>query len=181
MTLSFCLDLHWPRSAVINLIELWKENEANFSSANTRAKTVWQSIASSLNYNNFQPTWEQVENKWKGLRRTYKKIKDNNNSTGRAHQSWEFFDKMDEIFSRRPETNPISRASSSRGFIGQEEAQENISEDDDERPERRRRRTNRSDLFAEYIKDQRKRHKERIKAQNRLCDILDKIASNLSG
>lgn len=71
--------LNWPKETVLKLIETWKLKSSNKF---IKAKVMWQNIACELATKDFNPTWEQVENKWKGLRRTHKKIRDNNNASG---------------------------------------------------------------------------------------------------
>lgn len=69
--------INWSKESVLKLIEVWK-----IRSSADKGKSLWTSLADELKTPTFQPSWEQVENKWKGLRRTHKKIKDNNNSSG---------------------------------------------------------------------------------------------------
>lgn len=59
----------WSRESVLKLIELWK-----FKKSFDRGKGLWTSFVNELRTPTFQPTWEQIENKLKGLRRTHSKI-----------------------------------------------------------------------------------------------------------
>lgn len=61
-------------------------------------------------------TVDQVENKWKGLKKTYKKIKDHNNKSGNNRRNWEYLHIMDNFMSRRPEITPPAVCSSSEGL-----------------------------------------------------------------
>lgn len=51
-------------------------------------------------------TWDQLQNKWKGLARTYKSIRDHNNESGRNRQSWMFYAEIDRLLSKSPAVDP---------------------------------------------------------------------------
>lgn len=51
-------------------------------------------------------TWDQIQNKWKSLLRTYKSIRDHNNETGRSRKTWPFFEKIDKLFQKNPTIDP---------------------------------------------------------------------------
>lgn len=61
-------------------------------------------------------TADQVDNKWKGLKKTYKNIKDSNNKSGNKANKWEFFYAMDCFMSKKPEVAPLAVCSSSGGL-----------------------------------------------------------------
>lgn len=60
---------HWQNVAVFKLIHLWQAK-----SASEKGKGLWKSLADALRTTTFHPSWEQVENKWKGLQRAHKKV-----------------------------------------------------------------------------------------------------------
>lgn len=62
-------------------------------------------------------TPEQLDNKWKGLKKIYKKIKDQNNSSGHNAVKWSYFNAMDNFLGKRPEVTPPATCSSSSGLI----------------------------------------------------------------
>lgn len=47
-------------------------------------------------------TEKAIETKWKNLLRTYKNIKDNNNSSGRGAIRFQFMNEMEEVMGERP-------------------------------------------------------------------------------
>ena len=60
---------------------------------------VWVEISKEMASKGWIFTPNQIDNKFKGLKRTYKTIKDNNSKTGRARKSWEYFEvKIHTIF-----------------------------------------------------------------------------------
>ena len=48
----------------------------------------------------------QVNTKWNDLKKTYRKTKDNNRSTGRARKDFAYEDEMDEVMGKKVSTNP---------------------------------------------------------------------------
>ncbi|KAL1492919.1 hypothetical protein ABEB36_011085 [Hypothenemus hampei] len=87
--------IKWAPHQVLLLIRLVEENFDNF---------------------NTQITHEQIDNKWKGLKKTYKKIKDENKRSGNAPLKWEFFNVMDSFMKKRPEIIPLATCDTVEGL-----------------------------------------------------------------
>lgn len=105
----------WNDSSTVLLIRLVEKNYSAFDG--TMKKIVWKKIASELsNIANKNFTPEQIDTKWKGLKRTYKKIKDHNSETGRNRKSWQFFDIMDSFLKKQPEIEAPATCSSESGL-----------------------------------------------------------------
>lgn len=51
-------------------------------------------------------TVAQVKNKWKYLKKTYKKIVDSNNSTGNKPSQWKYYEEFNQIYGCRSSTQP---------------------------------------------------------------------------
>lgn len=79
-------------------------------------KIVWRRIASAINNKGYNITAEHCINKWKGLKKRYKSIKNNNNKSGAGRQFWIHYDAIDNILKDHPEIAPLSLASSTKGF-----------------------------------------------------------------
>lgn len=77
---------------------------------------VWKDIASNFHERGYNISDEQCLTKWKNLKQKYKHVRNNNNETGRAALTWEYFDMIDEFLNSRPEISPVSIASSTHGF-----------------------------------------------------------------
>lgn len=84
----------WPAEAVLLLIELYEQHEELFSSPRYTKKSVWEKISSIMTKRGYHLTGLQVDNKWKFLKRHYKKVKNSDNS---SQQSWPFFEAMDQL------------------------------------------------------------------------------------
>lgn len=67
---------------------------------------MWKKIADEMQKYSYIYTWDQIQNKWKILLRTYKSIKDHNNITGRNRKRWQFFEKIDELMAKSPSIVP---------------------------------------------------------------------------
>ena len=76
----------WMDAEVFKHIELWKEEgiQQQLEGAK-RKKHVYAKLTSDMTKAGFSKSGEQCQSKAKKLRQEYKKIKDNNSLTGRAH------------------------------------------------------------------------------------------------
>lgn len=83
----------WPDSAVLLLLELYREREEEFLSGFKRHNILWTEIATTMKENNqkYNLTALQCSNKLAGLKRTYKNICDQNKRSGNCRNSWAFF------------------------------------------------------------------------------------------
>lgn len=105
--------LRWPREDVLLLIRCIEERQTYTG----LKKHLWMKIATEINKVTTQKyTPEQIDSKWKGLKRTYKKIKDHNNRTGNNAKKWDFFAAIDAFMGKKPEIQPIAVCSSSQGL-----------------------------------------------------------------
>ncbi|XP_067126203.1 uncharacterized protein [Centruroides vittatus] len=55
-----------------------------------------------LDFDFFRTPGSQCDEKWRNLKKSYRKIKDGNKQTGRGRSQWEFFSMMDDILGRQP-------------------------------------------------------------------------------
>ncbi|CAG9773217.1 unnamed protein product [Ceutorhynchus assimilis] len=101
------LGLKWTQQQTLLLIRLVESNYEKFNEG--LKKNVWLKIAKALSdMTNKKFTAEQCDTKWKGLKRTYKTIKDHNNKSGNDRRIWEFFAAIDSFLSKKPEIEPLS-------------------------------------------------------------------------
>lgn len=72
-------------------------------------KHVWAKIATEMTkITSKHMTWEQLDSKWKGLKKTYKKVKSHNSQSGNSLKIWHFFHAMDAFLCKKPEINPVA-------------------------------------------------------------------------
>lgn len=103
---------HWNDSEIKLLLTLYSDNRQDFDGKKVTNKSLWQRIAQEMNKNGCPVTWEQCDNKFKNLKKTYKKVIDNNSQTGSGSIYFKYFDIMDSLFSKNPEIHPVSECSS---------------------------------------------------------------------
>ena len=126
-------------------------------------------------------TYEQIESKWRGLQRTYKKIEDNN-TTGQSRKHWQYFDMIDEILFQAPEINPPATASTEEDtvtvntpdIVGEElELNQSITEFSTNFRKRRMAQCDSREAAAE------KRHRERMAVSYKFLDIFQKMVDKM--
>lgn len=163
---------------MILLIDQIKENYECLQSG--VKKTAYQNIANVLN-NRFKLniSYEQVDSKWKGLKRTYKKIKEDNNTTGQSRKTWEYYDLIDSILFRAPEINPSAVLSTEDMEVFCTPAKFPNSTEIDSSPSSAYR-TNLS--RKRKVDDQEgveRRHKERMEATNKFLQIFQQMVDKM--
>ena len=99
--------MDWSEAATLKLIEIWGDDsiQAQLEGCK-RNRDIFEKIALEITTAGYPRTEKQCREKIKKLRRDYKKVKDNNNETGRDRKTFVFFDKLDEILGHRPATQP---------------------------------------------------------------------------
>lgn len=106
----------WVHEAILLLLTLYENNLEAFKSGKKTNKSIWTNIARQMEKDGYHFVGEQCGIKFRNLKNTYKRIKDNNKQTGRGTISWPFYDRFDKIFGKSPDVNPISTASNSTGY-----------------------------------------------------------------
>lgn len=92
----------WPRAATLLLLELYRSKKEDFNNPKKKKKTLWRSIADQMCEKGHNVKPEHCDKKMRNLKQTYKTVKENNSKSGRSKRTWEFYDLMDEIFSKDP-------------------------------------------------------------------------------
>lgn len=106
----------WTNEAILLLIRLVEGKYDDFNIG--LKKNVWMNIAADLSKTlKYTISADQCDSKWKGLKKTCKKIKDLNNTTGNKPTKWEFYYVMDNLLGNKPEVIPQAVCSSSEGLI----------------------------------------------------------------
>ena len=97
----------WVHEEVEMLINILAEaNIQQQLDGAVRNKAFFERIASRLHYAGFDKDWVQCRAKLKNLKATYKKVKDNNDKSGRARRAGKYFDDIDAILGCQPATQP---------------------------------------------------------------------------
>ena len=162
----------------MQLIDLIKENYQQLE--NGVKKNAFLEIAKKINIkNNLNLSYEQIDSKWKGLKKTYKKIKEENNSTGQSRKTWEFYDAMNELLHRAPEINPPATLSTEEECVvlSHSENDENIPDEYSYSTNFRKRR--RSNAGSEREANIERRHQERMEATSKFLDLFQKMVDKM--
>ena len=105
MLISF--KMAWSEQETLCLIRLWSNDgiQAQIEGCK-RNREVIDTLAAGMTDEGYVCTGVQCRNKIKKLKADYRKIKDNNNETGRQRRSTRIFEAMNEILGCRPATHP---------------------------------------------------------------------------
>uniref|UniRef100_A0A3Q2YQL7 Myb/SANT-like DNA-binding domain-containing protein n=1 Tax=Hippocampus comes TaxID=109280 RepID=A0A3Q2YQL7_HIPCM len=94
-------------SVVIALITIWADGNIQAQLEGTRwNKAVFLRIGEKMWSEGFHRTGDQCRIKIKALRQEYKKITDNNKTSGRARKTCKFYDRLNDILGHRPASVP---------------------------------------------------------------------------
>ena len=98
----------WSDEEVKALINIWAEtNVQEQLDGAVRNKAVLQGISKCLNEVGYDKDWQQCRAKIKNLKTLYKRVKDNNNCSGKGRKVCKFFEELDAILGLRPATQPL--------------------------------------------------------------------------
>ncbi|KAI4467891.1 myb/sant-like dna-binding domain [Holotrichia oblita] len=93
----------FTREKIVSLLELYKLYKGKVQSNEIKTmKKLWERVAMDLS-NMYKITIMpgKCENKFRVLERSYKKMKDNNNRTGRSRKDFPYEAEFDDIFGKR--------------------------------------------------------------------------------
>lgn len=100
----------WTDNMVKLLISAYKEK---FSSSAYTKKKVWELISAKMGEFGYKKDGLKCDEKWRNLKKSYDKVKQELNKSGNKNISWAFYKDMEEIFCRDPHFEPVSTCSSS--------------------------------------------------------------------
>lgn len=105
MLISF--NMAWSEQETLCFIRLWSDDgiQAQIEGC-TRNREVFDRLAAEMRDEDYVRTGVQCREKIKKLKADYRKIKDNNNESGRQRRSTRVFEALDEILGCRPATHP---------------------------------------------------------------------------
>lgn len=97
----------WKTSSVKRLIDLHIENEHKFNKQGCKKKVIWQEITDQINImgNNFN--YQQVEQKWKNLTKSFRATVDHNNKSGNDKKECPFFKELEEAYGYKANVKPV--------------------------------------------------------------------------
>ncbi|KAK5637773.1 hypothetical protein RI129_011134 [Pyrocoelia pectoralis] len=138
-----------------------------------------------MNEHSYSYSWDQCQNKWKSLMRTYKSMKDHNNKTGRNRKHWVFFDPIDELMNDNPAIEPpilLHNGKSIGEMIGQSTESPQGSRCSTPNKVTRKRQSSAAiaELFETAIEQNKTQHDENLIEKRRFNDLLEKLINNIT-
>jgi hypothetical protein len=116
--------------------------------------------------------WEKVGRKWQTLVDAYKKVIDNNNSTGRGTTKFQFFEEMGELLGSRHDINfPITGTAQQVTISRPEEVETAPTSPETPTTSRKRKRKADEDVLVNYLRESDEAAERR---QTQLVDELGK-------
>ena len=79
------------RQATLVLIAEHKKRSHKFRDPKVKKKNIWEELAAVLKDYGFNMTGKQVEGRWKTITSSYRRVVDNNNTTGKGRRTCAFF------------------------------------------------------------------------------------------
>lgn len=91
--------LKWTKQTTMLLISSYKERKDDFRNPKIKKRGLWTSIKEEFFNHGHTITEEELDRKWRNLKKTYTGLLDNKKSTGRGRIYWEYFEDFQEIYS----------------------------------------------------------------------------------
>ncbi|KAB0805297.1 hypothetical protein PPYR_02267 [Photinus pyralis] len=101
----------WTHESTLLLLSLYEDHIGSFKSPKKTNKSVWLRIANEMSKRGYLFTGDQCDLKFRNLKKTYKRIKDNNKSSGRGAIVWPYMDMFERVFGSAPDINPKATVS----------------------------------------------------------------------
>ena len=194
----------WSEEETFKLVEIWGDAEIQaLLEGAMRNKHVYDRIAEGMKEAGYVRTGVQCRDKIKKMKTEYKKIKDNNNETGRDRKVWKFYDCMNDILGNKPATRPaivvdtLEEAQDVESEAGEknkekgmavedhdEKTDEKTDEETDEKVDDREGQVEEIKIEREDVKREKQRKNKRTKEdkfEKAMDVIIDKVVTDKSG
>uniref|UniRef100_A0A8W8NVX5 Myb-like domain-containing protein n=1 Tax=Magallana gigas TaxID=29159 RepID=A0A8W8NVX5_MAGGI len=103
----------WTRDATELLISLYEDYEQELEDPRKKKKDTWKKITAALNEAGYKYVQNKVEGKWRSLLASHKDLSLNKKKTGQKRKTFQYFEKIDNIISKRHDINPPFTSGSS--------------------------------------------------------------------
>lgn len=103
----------WSRDATELLISLYEDYEQELEDPRKKKKDTWKKITAALNEAGYKYVQNKVEGKWRSLLASHKDLSLNKKKTGQKRKTFQYFEKIDNIISKRHDINPPFTSGSS--------------------------------------------------------------------
>ncbi|XP_062608041.1 uncharacterized protein LOC134269868 [Saccostrea cucullata] len=168
---------NWSKEDIKCLFDIRRQKEKQFNGSKVH-KSLWDTISHELSDLGIAATATQCSNKWKAMKREYKKTVDNNSRTGAEKKTCPFHDDFGELYGNKSGTRPQYVMASKK--VNTEDDKEDSTCNSGSSPESssktstssssssaakkitKRKRKDQFSLLEEYTKGQEKYRKERF-------------------
>lgn len=92
----------WTRSKTLLLIEAYDARKEKFNDSTIKKKTLWKEIAGEFEKKNYYVSAENLDKKFRNLKRTYIKIRDNikKSAIKKDRVTWEYYEHLQRIYEK---------------------------------------------------------------------------------
>ncbi|CAC5383668.1 unnamed protein product [Mytilus coruscus] len=98
----------WTLHAVKALIHTYDSKKDKFVGSSKKRNKVWIDITDQLKEMGFIFSEKQIKNKFHYLQNKFKKIVDDNKTSGGSRKKWEFFEEMNDLMGDKPNVRPLN-------------------------------------------------------------------------
>ncbi|CAH1109740.1 unnamed protein product [Psylliodes chrysocephalus] len=176
---------YWCDEATKYIIQLYKDNEISFKDPKIRNDQTWKLISDRLIEKGFIFTPTQSKNKFKHLKKTYMKCKDNmSKASGASPINFKYLYEMDEIFLGKPNVQPLAVASSSLGSqinadVVRGSFTVGIKRESDTPEEKKTKKLTVLEMLKKSEESRERRHVEFLRAQQNATDVYERTMNKL--
>lgn len=193
----------WTKPAVLKLIALHQDHEADFRKPSLKKKTIWSIIASDINKEtelNGSYSATQCEQKWKNITKVYRDTVDHNMKSGNEPKECPYFHELQDCYGYRPNVTPLYVSSSIKSPQTQSSSVETEEEKDVEKQtkhtsKKSKVKHNRKDAVVEMLQEMRddmkqeqkqlmevltKQHEDRMANEKSKLDLFEKMVNAIN-
>ncbi|KAG1648604.1 Trihelix transcription factor GT-4 [Nymphon striatum] len=99
----------WFHKETAALIHIWRDDHVQKQLEEMcRNKFVWSDVSKKLKTYGFDRSWSQCKDKMRNLIAKYRKVKNDNNTSGNSFHTFQFYDEIDSILGTRELTQPTN-------------------------------------------------------------------------
>ncbi|KAK4882307.1 hypothetical protein RN001_005626 [Aquatica leii] len=97
---EICNNFNWTHNPTLLLLDEYHKRATRFRNPKIKKKTLWEEISQVMINHGNSVDRVMLDRKMRNMKSTFNKIKDNNKKTrtGRGRVSYEYFEKLNEIF-----------------------------------------------------------------------------------
>ncbi|XP_070551691.1 uncharacterized protein [Ptychodera flava] len=99
--------VNWSTEEVLCLLSIWKDDIVqNLMEGTSKNRLAFTMVSEKMKENGFGRSADQCRRKMKHLKFEYKKVCDNNRTSGKSRKTCPFYDELSDILGDRPAINP---------------------------------------------------------------------------